>query len=146
MNDDVQSEEVRHESLQVQCNWPGCYHVTAMTSMHCTCSESTASNLANTLHYIDMHECSLRSPSMFNILLVFSFLAIIICYFVLLFVFWGAPLKATHSLVGYHSSYLERIYRNYYNYNRVKNRFIRHMVLLNACSREQRLKAYRYRL
>ena len=29
------------ESLQVQCIWPGRYHVTAMTSMHWTCSDSS---------------------------------------------------------------------------------------------------------
>ncbi len=29
-----------HESLQVQCIWPGRYHVTAMTSMHWTFSDS----------------------------------------------------------------------------------------------------------
>ena len=29
-----------HESLQVQCIWPGRYHVIARTSMHWTCSDS----------------------------------------------------------------------------------------------------------
>ena len=29
-----------HESPQVQCIWPGHYHVTAMASMHWTCSDS----------------------------------------------------------------------------------------------------------